>query len=91
MRSAIAEALAERLTVDPRAHTNRLVDLVRARGVLGEASLRGLRELLSELDRAHAALAANQRLSMPERRVVALHQKMMEILSEIDERKGTIG
>jgi len=91
MRSAVAEALAERLAVDPRAHTHRLVELVAAHGVLGEAGIRSLRGLLSELDRAHAALAANQRLSMPERRVVALHQKMMEILAEIDQRKGTIG
>jgi hypothetical protein len=91
MRSALTEALAESLGVDPRAHSNRLMELVAARGVLGEEGSRKLRELFAELDRAHAALAANRRLSMPEHRVVSLHQKMMEILSEIDERKGQVG
>jgi hypothetical protein len=91
MRSALAEALSERLSIDARAHSARLVELVAARGALGETGQMRLRELFSELDRAHAALAANRRLSMPERRVVELHQKMMEILAEIEERREPRG
>ena len=91
LRSALAEALAERLGVDPRAASSRLVEAVEARGVLGPAGVSDLRQLLSELDRGLTALAENRRLSVPERRVVALHQKMMEILSQIEQRGGESG
>jgi hypothetical protein len=91
LRSALAEALAERLEVDPRAASGRLVEAVAARGVLSPAGVNELRQLLSELDRALTALTENRRLFVPERKVVALHQKMMEILSEIEQRGGEIG
>ncbi len=91
LRSALAEALAERLGVDPRSASSRLVEAVEARGVLDPSGLVSLRALLSELDQALTALAENRRLFVPERKVVALHQKMMEILSEIEQRGGESG
>jgi hypothetical protein len=87
IRSALVEGLAERLGVDARASSARLADEVGARGVLGPQAMGGLRELLRELDRGQAFLAQNRRLRLPEARLVALHQKMMEILSEIDQRR----
>lgn len=91
LRSALAEALAERLSVDPRSASSRLVEAVEALGVLTPAGVNDLRQLLSELDKGLTALAENRRLSVPERRVVALHQKMMEILSQIEQRGGESG
>jgi hypothetical protein len=91
IRSALVEALAERLGVDPRAASARLADEVAARGVLGPGPMAALRDLLRELDRAQAFLAQNRRLRMPEPRLLELHQKMMEILAEIDQRRGTSG
>jgi hypothetical protein len=91
LRSALAEALAERLDVDPRAASSRLVEAVAARKVLDDAGVSALRKLFSELDQALTALSENRRLSVPERRVVALHQKMMEILSQIEQRGGESG
>jgi hypothetical protein len=77
--------------VDPRAASSRLVEAVAAQGMLGPAGVSSLRQLLSELDQAQTALAENRRLFVPERRVVALHQKMMEILTEIEQRGGESG
>jgi hypothetical protein len=88
LRSALTEALAERLGTDPRAPSPRLAEEVAARGVLGPPEMDALKALLRELDRAPAFLADNRRLRMPDRQLVELHQKMMEILSEIDQRKG---
>lgn len=91
LRSALAEALAERLGVDPRSASSRLLDAVAARGVLTPAGLSDLKQLLSELDQSLSALAENRRLFVPERKVVALHQKMMEILAQIEQRGGESG
>lgn len=88
LRSALVEALAERLGVDARAPSSRLADEVAARGALGRDTLDALKELLRELDRGQAFLAQNRRLRVPEPRLVELHQKMMEILAEIDQRRG---
>jgi hypothetical protein len=88
LRSALSEGLAERLGTDPRAPSPRLAEEVAARGVLGPPEISALKELLRELDRAPAFLADNRRLRMPDRQLVELHQKMMEILSEIDQRRG---
>jgi hypothetical protein len=91
LRSALSEALAERVGSDPRAASSRLVEAVAARGVLSPAGVHDLRQLLSELDRAQSALAENRRLFVSERKVVALHQKMMEILAQIEQRGGESG
>jgi len=88
LRSALSEALAERLGTDARAASSRLAEEVGARGVLGPDGIGRLKELLRELDRAPPFLAENRRLRMSDRQLVELHQKMMEILSEIDQRRG---
>jgi hypothetical protein len=86
-RSALAEALAERLGTDPRAATGRLVEEVKARQVLDQDRILELSTLLGELDRGILKLGSGQKLRVGSSRVVALHQKMMEILAEIDQRK----
>ena len=87
IRSALAEALAERLGTDPRAAAGRLLEEVKARNVLDQARIRDLFELLTELDRGIAELGSGHKLRIPSARVVKLHQKMMEILKDIDQRK----
>jgi hypothetical protein len=88
IRSALVEALAERLDVDPRAASPRLIAEVEQKGVLGPEGIHALRALLSELDRGLQHLATRQRLRVSPAHVEVLHQKMMEILSEIDQRRG---
>jgi hypothetical protein len=91
IRSALVEALAERTGSDPRAASPRLVAEVEGRGVLSPEGLHALRALLSELDRGLQYLAARQKLRVSPAHVEVLHQKMMEILSEIDQRRGAPG
>jgi hypothetical protein len=91
IRSALVEALAERAGVDPRAASPRLLAEVEAKGVLGPEGLRALGALLAELDRGLRHLAARQKLRVSPAHVEVLHQKMMEILSEIDQRRGSSG
>jgi hypothetical protein len=88
IRSALVEALSERLDVDPRAASPRLVAEVEQKGVLGTEGIHALRALLLELDRGLQHLATRQRLKVTPAHVEVLHQKMMEILSEIDQRRG---
>jgi hypothetical protein len=88
IRSALVEALSERTGVDPRAASPRLVAEVVAAGVLSPEGLHALRALLSELDRGVQHLQARQKLKVTPAQVEVLHQKMMEILSEIDQRRG---
>jgi hypothetical protein len=87
LRSALAEALAERLGTDARAASARLVDEVKTRGVLGERGIRELIALLAELDRGIAVLGTGRKLRLAEDRVLRLHEKMMALLTEIDQRK----
>ena len=87
LRSALAEALAERLGTDARAASGRLMEEVKGKGALGQASLRDLFDLLAELDRGIAMLGTGQKLRVPESRLLALHDKMMAILDELDQRK----
>jgi hypothetical protein len=87
IRSALAEALAERLGTDARAGATRLLEQVKAREVLGQRRILELFELLTELDRGIAELGSGKKLRIGTLRVVKLHEKMMEILAEIDQRK----
>ena len=89
IRSALVEALSERLGVDPRAASPRLIAEVEQKGVLGPEGVHALRALLLELDRGLQHLATRQRLRVSPAHVEVLHQKMMEILSEIDQRRGS--
>jgi hypothetical protein len=88
IRSALVEALSERTGADPRATSPRLIAEVEAKGVLGPEGLSALRALLFELDRGVQHLQARQKLRVSPAQVEVLHQKMMEILSEIDQRRG---
>jgi hypothetical protein len=88
IRSALVEALAERLDIDPRAATPRLIAEVEQKGVLGTEGVHALRALLLELDKGLQHLATRQRLRVAPAHVEVLHQKMMEILSEIDQRRA---
>lgn len=87
LRSALAEALAERLGTDARAASARLMEEVKAKNVLGQAALRDLFDLLAELDRGIGVIGTGNRLRIPESRLLALHEKMMAILEELDQRK----
>jgi hypothetical protein len=87
IRSALAEALAERLGTDPRAAAGRLLEEVKQKNVLDQAGIRDLFDLLGELDRGISELGTGRALRIPTARVVKLKQKMMEILAEIDQRK----
>jgi hypothetical protein len=87
LRSALAEALAERLGTDARAGSGRLLEEVKGRQVLDQRGIRILFELLGELDRGVDRLGSRQKLRVGTARVVELHEKMMEILAQIDERK----
>jgi hypothetical protein len=88
IRSALVEALSERVGVDPRAASPRLLAEVEQKGVLGPEGFHALRALLFELDRGLRHLAAREKLRVSPAQVEVLHQKMMEILSEIDQRRG---
>jgi hypothetical protein len=87
LRSALAEALSERLGTDARAAAPRLVEEVKARQVLDPAQILELTSLLGELDRGIMKLGSGQKLRVPPARVVLLHQKMTDILAAIDQRK----
>jgi hypothetical protein len=87
LRSALAEALSERLGTDARAAAPRLLEEVKARQVLNQAEILELSALLSELDRGIHKLGSGQKLRVPAGRVVDLHRKMMDILAAIDQRK----
>jgi hypothetical protein len=90
IRSALVEALAERTGVDPRAASPRLMAELEAKGVLGSEGMHALRALLAELDQGLKHLAARQKLKVTTSHVELLHQKMMEILSEIDQRRVSL-
>jgi hypothetical protein len=87
LRSALAEALAERLGTDPRAAAGRLLEEVKARQVLGQQAILDLSALLGALDRGVDRLGSGRKLTLGTAEVVKLHEKMMEILTQIDERK----
>jgi hypothetical protein len=87
IRSALAEALAERLGTDPRAAAGRLLEEVKARNALDQAGISDLFALLEELDRGIAELGTGRALRISAARVVKLKEKMMEILAQIDQRK----
>lgn len=87
IRSALAEALAERLGTDARAGAARLLEQVKAREVLDQQGIRELSDLLADLDRGIAELGSGKKLRIHALRVQKLHEKMMEILGEIDQRK----
>lgn len=91
IRSALVEALSERTGVDPRAASPRLVAEIEQKGVLGTEGLHALRALIAELDRGVEHLATRQKLKVLPAHIEVLHQKMMEILSEIDQRRGVSG
>jgi len=87
LRSALAEALAERVGTDPRAAAGRLLEEVKARQVLGQQAILDLSALLAALDRGVDRLGSGRKLTLGTAEVVKLHEKMMEILTQIDERK----
>ncbi|HTQ06217.1 MAG TPA: DUF4350 domain-containing protein [Polyangiaceae bacterium] len=87
IRSALAEALAERLGTDARAGAARLLEEVKAREVLDQRGIRELSDLLAELDRGIAELGSGRKLRIGSLRVEKLHEKMLEILAELDQRK----
>jgi len=88
IRSALVEALSERTGVDPRAASPRLLAELEQKGVLGAEGIYALKALLFELDRGLQHLQARQKLRVSPAHVEVLHQKMMEILSEIDQRRS---
>jgi hypothetical protein len=87
LRSALAEALAERLGTDARAGSARLMEEVKGKRTLGQDGLRDLHDLLAELDRGIAVLGTGQKLRLAESRLLAMHEKMTAILDELDRRK----
>ena len=91
LRSALAEALAERLGTDARAASARLVEEVKAKEVLDLAGIRDLVDLCAELDRGITVLGSGHKLRVPDARVGALHQKMMALLAQIDQRRQSSG
>jgi hypothetical protein len=91
IRSALAEALAERLGTDPRAASGRLLEEVKAKEVLDQEATRELFDLLAELDRGITVLGSGHKLRVAESRVGVLHQKMMAILAQIDQRTQSSG
>jgi hypothetical protein len=88
LHTALIETLAQRVGLDPKHSPDKLVLEAEQQGLFGRKKAREVRDLLRELARGPAALAAGQRLHLPASRLAELGKKTMALAREVDHREG---
>ena len=88
LRAALSEALAQRLGMSRLASPEQIVAELAKRQWFDAARVRQISELFRSLAAGQAPILARKRLKLNRDRLAALSRKVMEILSEIEERSA---
>jgi len=88
LRSALSEALAQRLGLSRLASPEQIVAELGRRPLFDAARVREIGELFRTLAEGQAPILARKRLKLASDRLAALARKVMEILAEIEERSA---
>jgi len=86
LRSALSEALAQRLGLSRLASPEQILAELAKRPVLGASRVPELAELFRALAQGQPSILARKRLKLDKDRLANLSRKVMEILDEIEER-----
>jgi len=86
LRSALSEALAQRLGLSRLASPEQILAELAKRPVLGASRAPELAELFRALAEGQPSILARKRLKLDKHRLANLSRKVMEILDEIEER-----
>lgn len=86
LRSALSEALAQRLGMSRLASPEQIVAELAKRPLFDAARVRQIAELFRTLAQGQAPILARKRLKFAQARLSDLARKVMEILDEIEER-----
>ncbi|HYQ47382.1 MAG TPA: DUF4350 domain-containing protein [Polyangiaceae bacterium] len=86
LRSALAEALAQRLDMSRLASPEQIVAELAKKPLFDATRVREIAELFRALAEGQAPLLARKRLKLDKERLNALSRKVMEILDEIEQR-----
>lgn len=88
LRSALSEALAQRLGLSRLASAEQIIAELAKRPPLAAARVPELAELFRALAEGQPSILARKRLKLDKDRLAHLSRKVMEILDEIDERSA---
>jgi hypothetical protein len=86
LRSALAEALAQRLNLSRLASPEQIVAELAKKSLFDAARVKQIAELFRALGEGQAPILSRKRLRMDKDRLSALSRKVMEILDEIEQR-----
>ena len=86
LRSALSEALAQRLGMSRLASPEQIVAELAKRPLFDAARVREIADLFRGLAEGQAPILARKRLKLAKERLAGLSRKVMEILDEIEER-----
>jgi hypothetical protein len=86
LKSALEEALRARLGLVDGAALPRLVQEIDRQEALSRRNSDALREIVTEMARAEAAVARTERISIPEAAIRKMHEVTTGILAELDQR-----
>ena len=88
LRAALSEALAQRVGLSRLASAEQIASELQRQRVFDGARLKEISELFVSLGEAQSSILARKRLKMAGDRLPRLTRKVMEILSEIEERSS---
>ncbi len=89
LRSALSEALAQRLGLSRLASAEQIIAELAKKPLFDATRVREIGALFSALAEGQAPILARKRLKLAKHRLADLARKVMEILDEIEERSPT--
>jgi hypothetical protein len=86
LKAALEEAVREKMGI-PDASLPRLAEEIDRQDALSRRNSLALKEVVTEMARAEAAVSHTERIAIPEASVRKIHEAMTGILAELDERR----
>jgi hypothetical protein len=86
LKAALEEAVREKMGV-PDASLPRLAEEIDRQQALSRRNSEALREVVTEMARAEAAVSRTERISIPDASIRRIHDAMTGILAELEERR----
>ena len=86
LKAALEEAVRERMGI-PDASLPRLAEEIDRQEALSRRNSDALRELVTEMARAEAAVSQTERIAIPDASIQRMHEVMSGIIAELDERR----
>ena len=86
LKAALEEAVRERMGI-PGASLPRLAEEIDRQAALSRRNSDALREVVTEMARAEAAVSRTERIAIPDASIRKMHDAMTGILAELDERR----